>query len=892
MTERPDHHPPKDQLLAFAEGRLPKEAGDRIAEHVELCDSCANHIDSVTVTAESVLFSQEQPTIDRKEPPSFTTAVTEVPELLEIIGSGGMGVVWRARQSAIGRDVAVKLLHIPMPQKNAESHRAAERFQREIRALGSVQHPHLARIYSSGISEEGRLFYSMELIDGANLSMVFRELVRQSALESQSESDSKLKSSEHSTSSQYSWNAAVAEACRRDSGGNPESDAKTIAEFDADVVKSVVTVIRQVALAVQALHDAGIVHRDIKPGNIMVNVSGDHATLMDLGLADLTDNQQTRLTRTGQIAGSLPYVSPEQFRGEPPSKSGDIYNLGAVLWELLTLRKLFQATEECSEAELLHRILHQEPESVCRYRSDVSRDLDAVVLKCLEKQPANRYSDVGDLIADLDCYLAGDPVSAAHRGKVFRIRRHLKRHRTPVLTALLLLAGQVLLFVVLAGSSASRNAIQQSLVDDTVFINSGAPFASPDTALPAAVINDGSLVAWWSAEGTTSAVPDRSPNGNNGALIGDTSRAAGIFGKAFSFDGDGDYISFGRSSKWNFLHDGSPFSVTGFVAPSASNLDGGILTTIDETSTAAQRHGFSLRLDGSRHLEFHIQGLSGKFPVGAVSKTVLPADIFTAFAVTFDGHRSNLYLNGQLEGFGEASAPFDTSTAPDALCMGSIGTTSGPNGRAFAPFEGQIDEVQIYDRVLGVPEIAVLSGNSRSPHGRLINVVNSISIAPGGTAAGTSVTATHNGQGIGAAYPTFPATHTEDDADAFLTAAVLPASLHYDFGRKQAVNQIRLWNYHGDVYGPEGNGKGVRNIRVYYSNDAAAFHEVWHDSWELLTSFTAERAPADGSLSSYGEEHRFDQQTCRFIRLQLDTNFGGDSVGIAEVQFLHTTTEH
>ncbi|MCA9048954.1 MAG: protein kinase, partial [Planctomycetaceae bacterium] len=648
MAEQPDHHPTDDQLLAFAEGRLAKEAADRIAEHVELCDPCANQIDSVTVTAESALFSQDQPTSDRSEPPSFTTAVTEVPELLKIIGSGGMGVVWRARQSAIGRDVAVKLLHIPMPQNDAESHRAAERFQREIRALGSVQHPHLARIYSSGISDEGRLFYSMELIDGANLSMVFRALVRQSESQSKSESGSKFKSPEDSTSSQYSWAAAVAEACRRDGSELPESGADGIPEADSNVVKSIVTVIRQVALAVQALHDAGIVHRDIKPGNIMVNVRGDHATLMDLGLAGLADDQETRLTRTGLIAGSLPYVSPEQFRGEPPSKSGDIYNLGAVLWELLTLRKLFQATEECSEAELLHRILHQEPEAVCRFRLDVSRDLDAVVLKCLEKQPTNRYSDVGELIADLDCCLAGEPVSAARRGTVFRMRRHLKRHRMPVLSGLLLLAGQVLLFVVLAGSSADRTTQPPSSVNADGLMKSGAAFASPPVALPAAVINDGSLVAWWSAEGTTSAVPDRSPNGNNGALVGNASRAAGIFGKAFSFDGDGDYISFGRSSKWNFLHDGSPFSVTGFVAPSASNPDGGILTTIDETSTAAQRHGFGLRLDGSRRLQLYVQGSGGPFPLDVIGSSVLTPDVFTAVAVTFDGSEGRVYINGQL----------------------------------------------------------------------------------------------------------------------------------------------------------------------------------------------------------------------------------------------------
>ncbi|MEZ6124179.1 MAG: hypothetical protein R3C49_13525 [Planctomycetaceae bacterium] len=94
--------------------------------------------------------------------------------------------------------------------------------------------------------------------------------------------------------------------------------------------------------------------------------------------------------------------------------------------------------------------------------------------------------------------------------------------------------------------------------------------ATPAPATP--VINDGSLVAYWSGEGADSTARDNSPNGNNGALIGDTTRATGAIGNGYSFDGDGDYINFGRSSKWNFLHDGSPFSITGYVAPTSEEF--------------------------------------------------------------------------------------------------------------------------------------------------------------------------------------------------------------------------------------------------------------------------------------------------------------------------------
>ena len=156
---------------------------------------------------------------------------------------------------------------------------------------------------------------------------------------------------------------------------------------------------------------------------------------------------------------------------------------------------------------------------------------------------------------------------------------------------------------------------------------------------------------------------------------------------------------------------------------------------------------------------------------------------------------------------------------------------------------------------------------------------------------GTDINATHNSRGLGAPFPEFPATHSADSTDVILTASSETASLHYDFGQEQTINQIRLWNYHGAAYGLEGNGRGAKDIRIYWSNEKSAFNEVWHDSWELLTAFTAARAPADGAVGPYGEEHTFDEQTCRFIRLQIDTNYGGENVGLAEVQFLDVTAQ-
>ena len=861
-------HPSDKHLKAFAEGRLPDEQTQQVADHVEHCDQCVEKVDEYDVDPETLVLPSNRVT-DRATPRSSATedmTVDDRMELQDVIGTGGMGVVYRAWQPGMNRHVAVKQLHIPLPQEAPGSLPTAERFQREIRALGSVSHPHLARIYSSGISSEGRLFYSMELIDGANLASVFRSLVNQ----------------REQGSGECEWQTAVKWAC---TNGRVESETQSNETQSNDgltgkqYVRTIVDIVRQIALAVQTLHEAGILHRDIKPSNIMVSRDGNHATLMDLGLAGLIDDPDNRLTRTGLLAGSLPYISPEQFRGDPPSKSGDIYNLGAILWELLSLRRLFQNTKDTSEAELIRRILHESPAPLREYSRDVSPNLEAIVMKCLEKRAADRYESVSQFVADLDRSQAGRPVTAVRRGTAKWIGRWLLRHRVAALRVVAVVIVQFIILVAMYLRNSPAQPLSDNASDSVV-----AAILTPPTEM-AKVIDDNSLIAWWSAEGSGSMAADSSSSANHGALTGDTSRDQGVVGKAFRFDGDGDYISFGRSSKWNFLHDGSPFTISGFVAPTAANLDGGILTTIDETSTAELRHGLSLRLDGSRKLQFSIQGAGGKFPVGVHSETALPPDEWTSIAVTFDGQTARLFMNGQLAATGETVAPFVGSTAFDALSMGSIGTTSGPNGQPFSPFAGLIDEVQIYNRSLSAAEIRFLAGVTPLPKSRSLAVVRSTSFVGESAVRGTTAATTHSGQGMSAEFPSFPATHSAEQEDSFLAVASSDVSLHYDFGTPQATDQIRLWNYHGGIYGDEGNGCGVRDMRIYGSNHAAAFEDPRDDSWELFAAFTAARAPADGAVHPYGDEHSFDPSVYRFIRLQLDTNYGGTYLGLAEIQF-------
>jgi eukaryotic-like serine/threonine-protein kinase len=330
-------------------------------------------------------------------------------ELFSELGRGGMGVVYRAWQPSLGRQVAVKALF------RTGDPRAEARFAREIRALGHVEHPHLVKIFVSG-SEGEQWFYAMELVEGATLAAVCEKL--------------QGRSSHPDTVDAQAWQETVSAVCAEArQAEKPLSDAPTIAspmpsapEPDAQrsplrmgrsYVRQAAELVRQVAEATHALHERGILHRDIKPGNIIVTADGSQAVLMDLGLAQIADEVEGRLTKTRQFVGTLRYASPEQVLAVGGlDRRSDVYNLGATLWELLTLRPLFGANDQTPTPELMRRIQVEDPERPRKHHPAVARDLEAIVLKCLEKDPGRRYATARELVRDLERFQAGEPVQA------------------------------------------------------------------------------------------------------------------------------------------------------------------------------------------------------------------------------------------------------------------------------------------------------------------------------------------------------------------------------------------------------------------------------------------------------------------------------------------------
>jgi eukaryotic-like serine/threonine-protein kinase len=263
------------------------------------------------------------------------------------------------------------------------------RFLREARAQARVEHPNVCQVYEVG-EVEGRPYIAMQHIEGKNLSDLRGQL-------------------------------------------SPEA---------------IVRLVRDVALAIQAAHKTGLIHRDLKPANILV-ATGDKGDLLpfvvDFGLA--RDQEDTELSRTGMISGTPSYLSPEQAEGIPLDRRSDVYSLGVILYEMLSGQPPFQGT---SPAHVLVRILQEDAVPLRKTAPSVPPDLETIVMKCLEKDPARRYDSARALADDLDSWLEGEPIAARRAGWAYRAGKRLRKHRllaavsAAACVALLLLGGTVL----------------------------------------------------------------------------------------------------------------------------------------------------------------------------------------------------------------------------------------------------------------------------------------------------------------------------------------------------------------------------------------------------------------------------------------------------------------
>jgi WD40 repeat protein/tRNA A-37 threonylcarbamoyl transferase component Bud32 len=395
--------------------------------------------------------------------------------ILREIGRGGMGVVYEAEQLSLGRRVALKVL----TQKMLTDAKQKRRFEREARAAAKLHHTNIVPVFGVG-QNDGNPFYVMQFIHGMGLDQVVRELA---GMAEKGKTTAAFRPADASRADASAAAVAVSlltghfraadspeadEAAAvqrtvtapvRQNGDAPtgslpsraSAEVPPAASSDSSAAhssatlpgqsggaklsywQSVARVGAQVADALDYAHKQGIVHRDIKPSNLLLDMAGT-VWVADFGLAKADDQQD--LTHTGDILGTLRYMPPEAFVGRVDAR-GDVYALGLTLYEMLALRPAF---EERDRHKLIGLVTTSEPPPLLKLRPDVPRDLETVVHKAIDRDPARRYQTAAEFREDLQRFVNDEPIRARRQTTVEAAWRWARRHPgTAVLTALILL---------------------------------------------------------------------------------------------------------------------------------------------------------------------------------------------------------------------------------------------------------------------------------------------------------------------------------------------------------------------------------------------------------------------------------------------------------------------
>lgn len=360
--------------------------------------------------------SDEEPTVRKDSIRNEQVIPTRLAhyEIVAEIARGGMGVVYEARDRKLDRMVALKVMRTPL----LETDEGVLRFQREARAAARLNHPHIVPVHDFG-REGNFLFYTMALVDGRTLS-----------------------------------------SCRD--------------RFAKDM-RAAVDLVRKTALAVAYAHDHGVLHRDLKPSNILVDATGE-PRVADFGLAkffavpkapDEANGLATivqdhpEVSQAGQVVGTPAYMAPEQFKGgnKQLGPACDIWALGVILYELLGGMRPFRGA---TTPAVRNAILQDEPRRLCKLNPHVDPGLEAVVLKCLEKDPKDRFASARELAEELERWLNDQPLKTKPRKWTDRARRYVRRHWAALSLGII---------VVLTGSLAAASIPFSQVPSENISLN-------------------------------------------------------------------------------------------------------------------------------------------------------------------------------------------------------------------------------------------------------------------------------------------------------------------------------------------------------------------------------------------------------------------------------------
>jgi WD40 repeat protein/serine/threonine protein kinase/tetratricopeptide (TPR) repeat protein len=458
MTACPD----REELERLVTNRLAESVRDELEMHVEHCAACQQVLDRLTE------FTDWEPTRTRDgdrssihnsagEPPAGALGLQRLGDyrILRAIGRGGMGVVYEAEQESLGRRVALKVLSAGA----LADPKQVRRFEREAKAAARLHHTNIVPVFGVG-EQDGHHYLVMQFIAGPGLDAVLEDLrqlrrakpaagpaavlvpeLGRGAGSTPAEVARSLLSGQFAGDGPISVGPTVTYSGGGQNGSAPPTIAPAVGpaadpssavllssaegSSSSDPVRryyrSVALIGIQVAVALEYANRQGILHRDVKPSNLLLDNRGN-VWVADFGLAKTSDADD--LTHTGDILGILRYMAPERFQGKCDARS-DVYSLGLTLYEMVALRPAYEASDQHA---LIERVLHEEPERLKKLAPGLPRDLETIIAKASAREPAGRYATAAALAEDLKRFVEDRPIRARRVSAAERLARWCRRN--------------------------------------------------------------------------------------------------------------------------------------------------------------------------------------------------------------------------------------------------------------------------------------------------------------------------------------------------------------------------------------------------------------------------------------------------------------------------------